>query len=126
MGDVVDFAKPEPAKLAALAARINAEHEQVEQAVRRMLERAREAGKLLLEAKAALNHGEWGPWLSRNCSAFSARTARLYMWIATRSDLEIGIAAKFGLRAGVAFLKRVEGESGALDPVEPWRRDPPS
>src|SRR5262245_15386897 len=45
----------------------------------------RAAGEKLLEAKAQLTHGEWGPWLKRNFSLSDA-TARLYMRLARESE----------------------------------------
>jgi hypothetical protein len=46
--------------------------------LRPVLETAREAGRLLLEAKALLPHGEWLPWLRRH-TGLSPRTAQVYM-----------------------------------------------
>jgi len=64
--------------LATLPAKINAEHEAAFGKAREALEHARRAGELLLEAKAALKHGEWLPWVRSNCD-FSERTAAAYM-----------------------------------------------
>ena len=69
--------------LSALAHRINAEHAQAEAALRDGLRHALEAGRLLLEARDAVAHGEWLPWLETNFDG-SARTARAYMLVATR------------------------------------------
>jgi hypothetical protein len=69
--------------LAELAGRINAEHQQVETALRAGLEHARAAGELLLQAKAQCGHGRWLEWLKANV-AFTDRTARRYMTIASR------------------------------------------
>ena len=69
--------------LTILAHRINAEHAQAEAALRDGLRHAVEAGRLLLEARAAVAHGEWLPWLESNFDG-SARTARAYMLVATR------------------------------------------
>ena len=46
-----------------LAERINAEHDQAEAAFKTSLSHAMKAGVLLAEAKAAVPHGEWLPWL---------------------------------------------------------------
>ena len=64
--------------LADLAAQINAAHERVRDAAKAGLAHALAAGRLLLEAKAIMPHGEWLPWLEANCTA-SIRTAQAYM-----------------------------------------------
>jgi hypothetical protein len=69
------------ASLAELARQINAEHEQVDVAVREGLDHARQAGFLLLQAKSRLPHGNWLPWLEANCKA-TARTVQRYMRLA--------------------------------------------
>jgi hypothetical protein len=71
--------------LAQLAEQINAEHQQVETALRAGLEHAKRAGELLLEAKQQCHHGEWLPWLGANVE-FSERTAQAYMRVASRWD----------------------------------------
>jgi hypothetical protein len=67
--------------LADLAARIRAEHEASAIAMQRGLEHAINAGRLLIEAKAQLKHGQWLPWLAEHCEV-SERTASLYMRLA--------------------------------------------
>ncbi len=71
--------------LAELAGRINAEHHQVETALRAGLQHAKNAGDLLTEAKRQCRHGEWLKWLGANVR-FTDRTARRYMTIASRLD----------------------------------------
>ena len=68
--------------LDALADRINAEHEACRSAMQKGLEHTLEAGRLLLEAKKGLPHGEWLPWLKENCSDIGERTAQNYMRLA--------------------------------------------
>jgi hypothetical protein len=53
--------------LAALAARANAGHEAGERATRQGLERFRDAGEALLQARAQRPHGKWLPWLKKHC-----------------------------------------------------------
>ena len=65
-----------------LAARINSEHEACRSAMQQGLEHALEAGRLLLEAKKGLPHGEWLPWLKENCPDIGERTAQNYMRLA--------------------------------------------
>src|SRR5262249_4049118 len=64
-----------------LAGRINAAHEEVKKALWRGAEQAIEAGRLLLQAKATVRHGNWLEWVGANCR-FSERTAQLYMRLA--------------------------------------------
>jgi Protein of unknown function (DUF3102) len=64
-----------------MAARIRAEHEASDAALKCGLEHAVNAGKMLIEAKALLKHGEWLPWLRDHC-AMSERKAQRYMEIA--------------------------------------------
>src|SRR5271169_5322727 len=80
--------------LADLARRINIAHETV---VASSIEHAVEAGKLLLEAKAQVPHGEWMKWLKANCKV-SGRTARLYMQIANDPS-RMATVANLTLRA---------------------------
>ena len=67
--------------LADLAARIRAEHEAATAFLKSGLERAINAGNLLIEAKAQLAHGQWLPWLAEHCQ-MSERTAQAYMRVA--------------------------------------------
>ncbi len=76
--DLISEPAPAPS-LAELAKAINAEHQAAERTARKAIEHARDAGECLLLAKAQVEHGQWLPWLSSNCPALSARTARAYM-----------------------------------------------
>lgn len=67
--------------LQGLAVRINEQQARIEQAWGMTLELAREAGELLREAKRAVGHGNWLPWLEANCRV-SASMAGKYMKIA--------------------------------------------
>jgi len=66
---------------AELVAQINIEHERAFGAVREALSHAKRAGELLLQAKAAVGHGAWLPWLAANVP-FGQRAARGYMRLA--------------------------------------------
>jgi hypothetical protein len=78
--------------LADLAARILAEHEAAETLQRQSLERAINAGSLLLEAKARLKHGTWLPWLKERCQV-PVRTAQFYMQLANhQAEIRNGVA----------------------------------
>jgi len=92
------------APLADLAERINAAHQQCEQALKAGLAHALEAGRLLLEAKGQVEHGQWLPWVEANCR-FSERTAQAYMRV-VRSLPELEAKAQ-GL-ADLTFEQSVE------------------
>ena len=49
------------------------------------IEHAIECGRLLVEAKASVPHGEWLPWLCENTKV-SERTARRWMRFAENSE----------------------------------------
>lgn len=75
--------QPDTAALTALADQINAAHRDAESAVRESLKHAKQAGELLLQAKAELPHGEFTEWVNGTCE-FHPRTARRYMKLADR------------------------------------------
>ena len=95
-------------RLAALAANIRALHAGVRRSAEQAARDAIETGKLLIEAKAMLKHGEWEPWLRDNV-AISPRTARRDMALA-RSGLEPATVADLGMSAAagsrVARIRR--------------------
>src|SRR5690242_3025151 len=68
-------------ELQDIAAHVNESHRQCEQSLKQGLEHALEAGRLLLEAKGRLEHGQWLPWLQANCDV-SERLAQKYMRVA--------------------------------------------
>jgi Protein of unknown function (DUF3102) len=82
--------------LADLAGRINAEHEAVREYLGRALERAIHAGALLTEAKGALPHGAWLPWLAEHCPDVRERTASHYMRLASYAPEIASAAAENG------------------------------
>jgi 16S rRNA G966 N2-methylase RsmD len=76
-------------RLSVLAVEIRAYHAEVEQAARRSFEAMLSAGDKLIEAKALLDHGQWGPWLKQHCR-IKRSTVTLYMDLArNRTVLEI-------------------------------------
>jgi Protein of unknown function (DUF3102) len=64
-----------------LAARIRAEHDDVQAAAGTGIAHALNAGDLLIEAKRRLKHGEWLAWLSEHCNILE-RWAWAYMRLA--------------------------------------------
>src|SRR5947209_4796544 len=67
--------------LDTLAADIRAAHAQCNLHALAGLEHALAAGKLLIEAKDRVQHGEWGAWIEQHCG-FSERLAQKYMQVA--------------------------------------------
>lgn len=91
-------------RLPVLIEEIRQAHDDARQAARFSAERALKAGHLLIEAKAALGHGEWLPWLRANLD-MSERTAQGYMRLA-RTGLKSATVADLGLRATLARVGR--------------------
>jgi len=69
--------------LTALPARIEAAIQDVQAHASSMVQTAERAGQLLLQAKAAVPHGEWDIWLRTHCTV-SPRTAQAYMRLCTK------------------------------------------
>src|SRR3954470_3834886 len=61
--------------------RINAKYRAFERDFRSAAEHAIQCGELLMEQKASLNHGEWGPWLRESFQG-SERHAQRFMKLA--------------------------------------------
>ena len=55
-------------QLHGLAKKIHAEHSASRAAMATGFEHAIKAGKFLQEAKSIVEHGEWLPWLKKNCA----------------------------------------------------------
>lgn len=87
-------------RLAVLAGRLAAAHGQCLAHAKSSAKHAIEAGHILLEAKSALAHGHWLPWL-RDHVGMSERSAQTYMRLA-RSGLKCATVADLGLRAALA------------------------
>lgn len=90
----------EIAVLETLANEINKEHFLATETAFSAIEHAKNAGEKLIEAKAKLKHGEWLPWVEKNC-VMAERQARRYMqtaenWDAIKSktvlETDLGIA----------------------------------
>lgn len=89
-------------RLAVLAADIKATHKAIKASAEQMAEQAIAAGNLLIEAKAAVRHGEWRSWLDINVG-MSERSAQRYMQLA-RSGMKSATVADLGIRAAVEAL----------------------
>lgn len=64
-----------------LPIRIEAALQDVRKHAAGMVHAAVRAGELLMQAKAAVPHGEWGQWLAEHCT-IAPRTAQAYMRLA--------------------------------------------
>jgi N6-adenosine-specific RNA methylase IME4 len=95
--------------LVDLAARIHDEWEIAENHFGCGLQHALTAGRLLLEAKAQLDHGEWLPWLRDHCR-IPERTAQLYMRCAIHAE-ELKSERVADFRGAVALIAKVEKEA---------------
>ena len=93
--------------LADLASRIRSAHRDVSNSLARSIERAFDAGDLLIEAKRQLNkHGDWLPWL-RDHVKISERTAQRYMRLTNhRAAIEANTTAlsDLGIEGALALL----------------------
>lgn len=74
-----------PIELPTLAQQINAAHARCEATAQTALQHALEAGRLLAQAKAAVDHGQWLPWLQSNCTV-SIRAAQTYLRLHEHRD----------------------------------------
>lgn len=122
--------KPHAGLLAtqAKAAAINAAHAEARAHAARAVERAIEAGDLLLEVKDSLPHGEWLPWLEIHCPDISRRTAQGYMRLARDLPTEMRNAAHLTLNGAMRLLAPPRPEPRAdllnyLETVAFWNSD---
>jgi hypothetical protein len=104
--------------LADLAARIRAEHEASTLAIKRGLQHAITCGRLLIEAKAQLRHGQWLPWLREHCQV-PERSAQRYMQLAiyaadAKSDNLADLALDGVATASVSLEKAIEAGDWGL------------
>jgi Protein of unknown function (DUF3102) len=111
MANTLTPTAPTPMPVAAqfeLAKRIKACIEEIGKATHGVLMRAIEAGDLLLQAKAGIDHGRWGKWLETSCD-LSERTAQRYMKIAEgRAKIEAKLKEKSATVADLT-LRQAEG-----------------
>jgi hypothetical protein len=112
--------------LADLAARIRAEHKACAVAIKRGCEHAINAGKLLIEAKDLLGHGQWLPWLAEHC-VLPERTAQLYMRLAHHApefEAKSATVADLTVRGAIKLLAPpVVGTSKATYAAEEQQQD---
>ena len=109
------MATPERSRLAELAAELGKQHAACEAALSSAVEHAIRAGKLLVEAKDLLAHGEWLPWLAEHFAG-SERSARGYMQLAREADRRP--VADLGVRAALAAIAAPRGDDAPEAPAE--------
>lgn len=71
--------------LADLAEKINAETSAAETHARSAMQHALTAGRLLVQAKRLIPHGEWQQWVEAHCT-IAIRTASAYMRLVTKIE----------------------------------------
>ncbi len=106
---------------ATIANEINGHAEQATAKANEAMHHAIEAGKLLLEVKASLAHGQFGAWLETNVKV-SARQAQRYMAVAEGKPVPVrALSSKYDT---VSHLTD-EGAQAVTDwPVPTWTPTP--
>lgn len=101
--------------LPSLAQQINAEHDACQRVYQGALVHAYEAGRLLIEAKDSVEHGEWSGWLRENV-ACSERTAQVYMQLAAAPQLEEPqTSAVFSIAQALKTLSKPKAKEAPVD-----------
>jgi hypothetical protein len=100
-----------------LIAKINVAHAEAQAYAGKAIERAIDAGDLLLLAKTKVQHGLWKSWLKEHCPAISIRTAQDYMKVARELPIEKRSAAFLTVREALRLVSGDEPESTSK-PVE--------
>jgi Protein of unknown function (DUF3102) len=120
-------AEGERRELELLAEDIRRHHKAVERHARSMLDEAIAAGEALIEAKARLRHGEFGPFIAY-CGT-SRRSASLYMKLA-REKGNVAILEASSIREALEALggrRRPQRRGFVFDPAGPepgqWQVD---
>ena len=96
---------------------INVAHAEAQAYAGKAIERALEAGDLLLLAKSKVQYGLWQSWLKEHCPAISIRTAQDYMKVARELPIEKRSAAFLTVREALRLVSGDEPESTSK-PVE--------
>jgi hypothetical protein len=82
-----------------LAEQVRKAHADVLASTRTTIERAVQVGKLLVEAKAAVPHGGWLPWLEE--TGLTPRTAQRYMKLASLPEDKYDTVSHLGLKGAL-------------------------
>ncbi len=94
---------PTEASLTDLAARIQAAHEAATTTMRQGCEHAIKAGRLLIEAKNQVPHGQWLRWLQKHCQV-SERMAQYYMTLARAFEANPQRVADLAMREAIKVI----------------------
>ncbi|MBK8690277.1 MAG: DUF3102 domain-containing protein [Betaproteobacteria bacterium] len=89
--------------LVVVASEIQSEHDAARRCASEAVAHAIKAGEMLLQVKAALPHGAFGPWLAANVE-FSDRTARGYMQLAGLDEAKRQRVADLSLREAMVAI----------------------
>ncbi len=98
---------PTETSLTDLAARIQAAHEAATTSMRRGCEHAINAGRLLIEAKNQVPHGQWLHWLKKHCQV-SERMAQHYMTLARHFEANPQRVADLPMRQAIKVITAPE------------------
>jgi len=105
-------------RLAVLGAEIVEAHEATKEAVMTSVERAKDAGIKLLEAKSLVGHGKWMRWLKS--IELPDRTARDYMRIANLPPDKLATVANLSLHAALEAVRDTVPASDADITAAEW------
>jgi hypothetical protein len=89
-------------RLPVLAAEIRAAHDAATAATQTALERARQAGKGLIEAKELVEHGQWLPWLKD--LGLEPRMSQRYMRLARMDDAKYDTVSHLTINEALAAV----------------------
>jgi hypothetical protein len=113
-------------ELTTIARRINDREQAIAMLKNQTLDKATEAlrelllqGADLMQAKAALRHGQWQSWLLLHCPTISERTARLYMQLASNRQRVADLVSARSIRLALAMLDEPD-EAGEDKQPKRW------
>ena len=104
-------------QLISLAAEINTLHDSAQQAAMTAVQYAAKCGEKLIQAKAACAHGEWLPWLEKNCRV-SRMQASKYMRLSKEMPELSNVKSTLhftGIEAAMAYLTAPEEVKAEVD-----------
>jgi hypothetical protein len=116
---------PAACNLENLATRVCSAHAAIGRAAHNLLEHAMAAGDALLLARKQIAHGQWEPWLKRNCD-LSPRTAERYVQLAkARVELEANPSRATDLSLAGALRLLGNGKKKARVVAQPTGKSAP-
>lgn len=113
--------------LEVLTDEINLAHREAQDYAGKAIERALQAGDMLLTVKARLPHGEFGPWCATNLPDISQRTLQKYMRVARELPAEKRAGSHLGLNETLRMIAKSDDtpdspETTSLTPYLPEPR----